>query len=76
MNLVDASYSARNSAPLAQAVRNVNRIRYLIPLAKYLRLLDLPGCEFVSKSLNEIGRMTGGSWKSSRRTASWRNLTE
>ena len=73
MNLVDASYSARNSAPLAQAVRDVNRIHYLIRLAKDLRLLDLPGYEFASKNLDEIGRMTGGWWKSSRRTASEAN---
>ena len=66
MNLVDATYQARNAAALGAAVRDVNRVRYLIRLSKDLKLLNLAGYEFASKGLDEIGRMTGGWWKSSR----------
>jgi hypothetical protein len=66
MNLVDATYQARNASALGAAVRDVNRVRYLIRLSKDLKLLNLAGYEFASKGLDEIGRMTGGWWKSSR----------
>ena len=68
MNLVDATYQARNAAALGAAVRDVNRVRYLIRLSKDLKLLNLASYEFASKGLDEIGRMTGGWWKSSRAT--------
>ena len=63
MNLVDASYQSRNAA----TVRNVNRVRYLVRLSKDLRLMNLKAYEFASQGLDEIGRMTGGWWKSARR---------
>ncbi len=66
MNLVDATYQARNAAPLGAAVRDVNRVRYLIRLSMDLKLLNPAGYEFASKGLDEIGRMTGGWLKSSR----------
>ncbi|HEY6344845.1 MAG TPA: diversity-generating retroelement protein Avd [Bryobacteraceae bacterium] len=68
MNLVDATYQAKNSGILAAAVRNVNRARYLLRLSKDLRLLNIDGYEFAAKGLDEIGRMTGGWWKSARGT--------
>jgi 23S rRNA-intervening sequence protein len=67
MNLVDASYQSRNAAPLAAAVRNVNRVRYLVRLSKGLRLINLKAYEFAAEGLDEIGRMTGGWWKSERK---------
>ena len=63
-NLVDASYVKRNATPLAAAVRMVNRIRILVRLAKDLQLLSVSGYEHASLGLDEIGRMTGGWWKS------------
>jgi hypothetical protein len=63
-NLVEACYSKRNAHPLKAAVRAVNRIRILVRLAKDLRLLSVDGYEFASLGLDEIGRMTGGWWKS------------
>ena len=67
MNLVDASYQSRNAGALAAAVRNVNRVRYLVRLSKDLRLMNLKAYEFASQGLDEIGRMTGGWWKSEKR---------
>jgi hypothetical protein len=69
MNLVDATYQSKNSGTLAAAVKNVNRARYLVRLAKDLRLLSIDGYEFAAQGLDEIGRMTGGWWKSARTTA-------
>ncbi len=65
MNLVDATYQSRNSAPLSAAIRNVNRARYLIRMAKDLRLLPEGGYEYASNGLDEIGRMAGGWFKHS-----------
>jgi hypothetical protein len=67
MNLVDASYQSRNAASLGAAVRNVNRVRYLVRLSKDLRLINLKAYEFASEGLDEIGRMTGGWWRSERK---------
>ena len=66
MHLVDATYQTKNSSALAAAVGKVNRARYLVRLAKDLQMLNLSGYEFASKGLDEIGRMTGGWWKSVR----------
>jgi len=57
MNLVDATYQARNAGSLAAAVREVNRIRYLMRLAKDLRVINLAAHEFASKAMDEVGRM-------------------
>ena len=65
MNLVDATY-ARNAGSLAAAVREVNRIRYLVRLAKDLRVMNLAGHEFAAKAMDEVGRMAGGWLKSTR----------
>ncbi len=61
-SLVDATYQQRNAAPLSAAVRNVNRIRFPIRLAKDLQQIDLKAYEFASQGLDELGRMTGG-WR-------------
>ena len=66
MNLVDASYQSKNGNTLASAVRNVNRARYLVRLSKDLHLINISGYEFAAAGLDEIGRMTGGWWKSSK----------
>ena len=64
LHLVDATYQTRNANALTAAVREVNRIRYLTRLAKDLRLINLDAHEYASKSIDEIGRMTGG-WRKS-----------
>ena len=66
MNLVDATYQVRNAGSLGAAVREVNRIRYLVRLAKDLRVMDLRGHEFAAKAMDEVGRMAGGWLKSTR----------
>jgi len=66
LSLVDATYQSRNAGSLGAAVREVNRIRYLVRLAKDLRVLSVDSYEFAAKSLDEVGRMTGGWLKSTR----------
>ena len=66
MNLVDATYQSRNSGSLGAAVREVNQIRYLVRLAKDLRVINIDGYEFGSKAMDEVGRMAGGWLKSTR----------
>lgn len=67
LHLVDAAYQTRNAGSLAAAARETNRSRYLLRLAKDLRMMNSDAHEFASKSLNEVGRMTGGWLKSSRK---------
>jgi four helix bundle protein len=66
--LVDATYQSRNSGSLHSAVREVNRIRYLVRLAKDLRLITIDSHEFAAKAIDDIGRMAGG-WRRSVRAA-------
>jgi hypothetical protein len=66
MDLVDATYQTRNAGSLGAAVREVNRIRYLMRLAKDLRVVNLAAHEFASKAMDEVGRMAGGWLKSTR----------
>ena len=66
MDLVDATYQTRNAGSLGAAVREVNRIRYLMRLAKDLRVVNLAAHEFAAKAMDEVGRMAGGWLKSTR----------
>jgi replicative DNA helicase len=66
LHLVDATYQARNAGSLASAVREVNRIRYLMRLAKDLRIVNLAAHEFAAQAMDEVGRMAGGWLKSAR----------
>ena len=59
MNLVDATYQVRNAGSL---------IRYLMRLAKDLRVINLDGHEFAAKAMDEVGRMVGGWLKSTRQS--------
>ena len=47
-------------------MREVNRIRYLVRLAKDLRLINIDSYEFAAKAMDEVGRMAGGWLKSTR----------
>ncbi len=67
LHLVDASYHAKPAEALTAAVREVNRIRYLMRLSKDLKMLSLDAHEFAAKALDEVGRMAGGWLKSARR---------
>lgn len=66
MTLVDASYSRDKRGHLLAANSRLNRLRYLLRIAKDLRLLSLDGWSFSAESLDEIGRMIGG-WLKQRR---------
>ena|SRR5438270_4229825 len=67
LHVVDATYQSHNAASLGAAAREVNRIRYLVRLAKDLRVINIDSHEFAAKTLDEIGRMTGGWLKGARR---------
>ncbi len=66
LNLVEASYQSRNAGALGQAVRDANRVRYLVRLAKDLKAITVQEYEFAAKQIDEIGRMAGGWLKSAR----------
>ena len=58
--LVVASYTTDKAVLLQQASQKVNMLRYLLRLAKDLRLLSMDGYGFAVERLDEIGRMAGG----------------
>jgi hypothetical protein len=61
---VEASYTANKASLLQQANGKVNGLRYLLRLAKDLRLLTVDSYAFAAERLEEIGRMVGGWQKS------------
>ena len=58
--LVAAAYTADKTVLLEQASQRVNGLRYLLRLAKDLRLLSIDSYGFAVGRLEEIGRMAGG----------------
>jgi 23S rRNA-intervening sequence protein len=64
--LVEAAYSAEKTELLERANRSANGLRYLLRLAKDLRLLSLDAYGFAAERLDEVGRMIGGWGKSVR----------
>jgi len=62
--LVEAAYSADKADLLERASRRTNGLRYMLRLAKDLRLLALDSYGFAAERLDEIGRMIGGWQKS------------
>ena len=62
--LVEAAYARDKRPILDAATRRINAIRYLLRLAKDLRLLSMDAWAFSAGRLDEIGRMAGG-WKKS-----------
>jgi hypothetical protein len=64
--LVQAAYSAEKTELLEGANRSANGLRYLLRLAKDLRLLSLDAYGFAAERLDEVGRMIGGWGKSVR----------
>lgn len=62
--LASAAYASDKRALLAAASHHVNVLRYLLRLAKDLKLLSIDSYGFAAEHLDEIGRMTGG-WRKS-----------
>ena len=58
--LVEAAYARDKAELLQQANRKINATRYLLRLAKDLRLLSVDSWGFSVDKLDEIGRMAGG----------------
>ena len=58
--LVEAAYAANKAGLLHQANGNVNGTRYLLRLAKDLKLFSVDSYGFAAERLDEIGRMVGG----------------
>jgi hypothetical protein len=65
--LVEGSYSVDKAALLETANQRGNGLRYLLRLAKDLKLLSLDSYGFAAERMEEIGRMIGGWQKSIRR---------
>ena len=64
LRLVDASYSQHKREPLAAASTQVNAIRFLLRIARDLKLLPQAGHLYAAERLDEIGRLVGG-WRRS-----------
>jgi len=65
-SLIEATY-AKNPLPhLAACNLRLEKLRFLIRLAKDLRHLDLRRYEFAARAIDEIGRLVGGWLKSGR----------
>ena len=58
--LVESAYATNKSGLLQQASGKVNGLRYLLRLAKDLRLVSVDSYGFAAEHLDEIGRMVGG----------------
>lgn len=58
--LVEAAYARQKSDLLDQASRKVNSTRYLLRLAKDLKMMSIDSYGFSAEKLDEIGRMVGG----------------
>jgi len=58
--LVEASYAAEKRATLHRANLRLQRLRYLVRLAKDLRQLSLKQYEFAARAVDGIGIEVGG----------------
>lgn len=63
--LVEAAYTRQKGPLLEQASRKVNTTRYLLRVAKDLKLISIDSYGFSSGQLDEIGKMVGGWSKAS-----------
>lgn len=64
--LVEAAYTKQKDGLLLRANRQVNGIRYLLRLAKDLKLLGVESYLHGAEQLDEVGRMAGGWLKSAK----------
>lgn len=58
--LVEASYSSEKRPLLRRANTRLNRVRYLVRLAKDLRQLSVKQYEFAARAIDGIGMEIGG----------------
>lgn len=58
--LVEAAYARQKADLLERASRKVNSTRYLLRIAKDLKLMSIDAYGFSAEKLDEIGRMVGG----------------
>ncbi len=58
--LIEAAFSKKKLAPLRTANIKLEKLRYLIRLAKDLKLMNLDSYEFSARAINEIGVSVGG----------------
>jgi hypothetical protein len=58
--LVEAAYARQKADLLEAASRKVNSTRYLLRMAKDLKLMSVDSYGFSAEKLDEIGRMVGG----------------
>ena len=65
--LIEASYSRKKDRPLEAANIKLEKVRYLIRLAKDMQLLNLKSYENSARMLHEIGTSVGGWLKYSRK---------
>jgi hypothetical protein len=66
--LVEAAYARQKGELLEQASRKVNSTRYLLRMAKDLKLMSIDAYGFSAEKLDEIGRMVGGWSKAAARS--------
>ena len=62
LKLVDAAYTRDRAKILAEANGLLNRLRFLLRLAKDLKLLTIDSYAYAAECADEIGRMAGG-WR-------------
>ena len=65
LRLVDAAYARDKTAILSEVNGMLNRMRYLLRLAKDLKLLSVDSYGYAAERVEEIGRMAGGWRKAS-----------
>jgi hypothetical protein len=65
LRLVDAAYAGEKAPILAEVNRMLNRLRYLLRMAKDLKLLSVDSFGYAAERVEEIGRMAGGWRKAS-----------
>lgn len=65
LRLVDAAYAREKAAILSEVNGMLNRMRFLLRLAKDLNLFTLDSYGYAAERVEEIGRMAGGWRKAS-----------
>jgi hypothetical protein len=67
MRLVDAAYARDKARILTEVNGMLNRLRFLLRMAKDLKLLGVDSYGYAAERAEEIGRMVGG-WRKSATT--------
>ena len=58
--LVQAAYAKKRLTLIAEACNQLNSLRYLLRLAKDLKLMSTDSYLFIMEKIEELGRMAGG----------------